>query len=258
MACAIGGCFLGIYISTPQLRPVEADPADTSSTGELTVGADGSTLLLFGTLVFTFRVLNFSSFSLSFKVEGFDIYYYPIGASRQCLLYHGGTLLDSSNPALSRREKFGMPTNHPWVYFSEPDNEVMVRPAESQEGSVGVLSLPARLGLRIDPNAATAAAAGAAAAAAAAAQHQQLLQQLKALADDCAAYGVLLLGVEITDAKTLSFIAKVQNPGPLQIIQAIKCKVTSEAKTALAAVTRSYTSEILQGLKNQPELFQTP
>ncbi|CDJ64482.1 hypothetical protein, conserved [Eimeria necatrix] len=201
MACAIGGCFLGIYISTPQLRPVEADPADTS------------------------------------------------------------TLLDSSNPALSRREKFGMPTNHPWVYFSEPDNEVLVRPAESQEGSVGVLSLPARLGLRIDPAAtaaAAAAAAGAAAAAAAAAQQQQLLQQLKALADDCAAYGVLLLGVEITDAKTLSFIAKVQNPGPLQIIQAVKCKVTSEAQTALAAVSRSYTSEILQGLKNQPELFQTP
>ena len=59
--------------------------------GTLKIDVAGKDLLFGGELWFFFRLHNSSSFALSFFVEDFDVYYYPIGASRQCLLYHGGT-----------------------------------------------------------------------------------------------------------------------------------------------------------------------
>ncbi|CDJ48016.1 hypothetical protein, conserved [Eimeria brunetti] len=120
------GCFLGIYVSTPHLRVVEADIDDTSAPGTLHFELEGDELLVFGTLRFFFQLHNSSSFSLSFLVEEFNVFYYPIGTSRQCLLYHTGTILDSSQQAFQHREKFATPTNHPWAYFSQPDNQLAV------------------------------------------------------------------------------------------------------------------------------------
>ncbi|OEH77705.1 hypothetical protein cyc_05495 [Cyclospora cayetanensis] len=237
LACAIGGCFLGIYISTPQLKPIDADVDATTTPSTLFVKTDTSSLQLGGQLFFPFYLRNSSSFTLSFRVAAFDVYYYPIGSSRQCLLYHGGTLLDPSNSVFRYRQKFGTPTNNPWIYFAEPDTELEVCASEGRDGTNVQFELPWRVGLSI-PRSETA-----------------LLQQAKPLIDDCLAYKSVLLGVEITEAYTGSFLGEEKMSGPIHVIQAVGCTVSDDAKQVTSTHNRTYQQTILEGLSNEPTLF---
>ncbi|KAL8425404.1 hypothetical protein Efla_003632 [Eimeria flavescens] len=237
LACAVGGCFLGILISRPQLKAVEAGVEESPGASKLVLKDDGDFLLFGGLLFFPLQLHNSSSFSLSFHVSEFDVYYYPIGASRQCLLYHGGTLLSLTSPAFQYRQKFGTPENGSWGSIAAPDNEIQVKTSEGSEYATSRLDLPWRVGLRI-PKSST-----------------ESLDQLKALADDCEAYGSVVLGAEITEGFTRSFLTDVGLPGAVHIVQAVNCTVSPTAKLALASRTRAYSPVFLEGLENDPNLF---
>ncbi|KAL8448785.1 hypothetical protein Emag_003842 [Eimeria magna] len=202
LACAVGGCFLGIFISKPQLKAVEAGTDDSPSSSKVFVDVEGDSVRFGGVLLFPLELQNSSSFSLSFFVSEFEVYFYPIGSSRQCLLYHGGTLLSETSPAFKYRQRFGTPSNGSWVSLAYPDNE-----------------------------------------------------QLKPLVDDCVAYGSVVLGLEVTQGFSRSFLADVQTPGPIHVVQAVTCSVSEDAKRLLENLERTYTSVFLEGLINDPTLF---
>ncbi|KAL8454827.1 hypothetical protein Emed_000078 [Eimeria media] len=239
LACAVGGCFLGIFISKPQLKAVEAGTDASPSSSTVFVDVEGEYVRFGGVLLFPLELHNSSSFSLSFFVSDFEVYYYPIGSSRQCLLYHGGTLLSQSSPAFKYRQRFGTPSNGSWVSLAQPDNEVHVKPSEGSEATTTRLDLPWRVGLRIPKDS------------------DDLLQQLKPLVDDCINYNTVVLGLEVTQGFSRSFLADVQIPGAIHVVQAVSCNVSDEAKNALEKLQRTYTPVFLEGLSNDPTLFQS-
>ncbi|KAL8275485.1 hypothetical protein Esti_000436 [Eimeria stiedai] len=237
LACAVGGCFFGIFISKPQLKAVEAGTDDSPSSSKLFVDVDKESVRFGGVLSFPLKLQNSASFSLSFFVSDFEVYYYPIGSSRQCLLYHGGTLFSETSPAFKYRQKFGTPSNGSWVSLAQPDNMVDVPPREGSEATTTQLELPWRVGLRIPKTS------------------QDLLEQLKPLVDDCEAYGSVVLGLEVTQGFSRSFLADVEIPGSIHVVQAVTCSVSEEAKKALESLTRTYAPVFLGGLSNDPSLF---
>lgn len=100
-----------------------------------------------------------------------------------------------------------------------------------------MLALPWRVGLRIPASA------------------KNLLEEVKPIIDDCATYGSVILGIEITEAYSKSFIADVKTPGPIHVVQAVKCDVSDPAKQLVQSHQRMYTSDFLQGLENDPTIF---
>ncbi|KAL8428997.1 hypothetical protein ACSSS7_006845 [Eimeria intestinalis] len=155
LACAIGGCFLGIYISKPQLKAAQAGTDDPR------------------------------------------------------------TLLSETSPAFKYRQRFGTPSNGTWVSLATPDNEVHVPPSEGSDATTTRLELPWRVGLRIPENS------------------TNLLKQLKPLADDCDAYGAVVLGLEVTQGFSRSFLSDVEIPGAIHVVQAVTCSVSEGARKKL-------------------------
>ena len=118
--------------------------------------------------------------------------------------------------------------------------QLEVGPREARQGSSVEVALPWRVGLRLSLSGGG-----------------ENLKEIKAVADDCLSYGYVLLGLEIKAAHTNSFLAQVPIAGPIHIIEAVDCSVSAAAKQALKKISRAYTSEILKGMSNTPNLFSS-
>ncbi|PFH31990.1 hypothetical protein BESB_019310 [Besnoitia besnoiti] len=244
LGCAISGVFVGIIVTSPTVRvantALRVDGQETvpesdaygPSIWHFRVGAKGE-LEMGGDIAFVLPLVNPSIFTLQFVVQKLSVFYYPIGKTFQCLLYHGGVIGSDDQPLFRHRELFAEPSNgNATRYIGALD--MVVKPTEGAVNADRTFLIQTQFGLTVP---------------------QAYLPQVKPLFDDCVEHKMMIYSVEVSEAHTESPLTLVKMPGPIEVLTTVNCMVGPGVDALFKGLDRAYQPVILENLPNTPMTF---
>ncbi|KFG30940.1 putative transmembrane protein [Toxoplasma gondii p89] len=247
LACAVAGVFVGIIVTSPTVRVAtsalrldgtsnenEADVYGSPSVWHFRVNAAGN-LEMGGNVTFALPLINPSIFTLDFAVDDLSVFYYPIGKSFQCLLYHGGIIGDEEQPLFLHRELIANPTNGNSSRYISPLS-LSLKPTDGSISEEATFRIQTAFGVEV-PAAS--------------------LPEVKPIFDDCRQHQTLIYAVEVGAAYSNSPLTRVQMPGPIEVVAALACSIGPGVEALFSRVDRVFKSVILANLENKDLVFDS-